>query len=425
MLCSFVLLLMGTALLSCSNDELTKVPDNSLSFTRQAFVLPAGGSVEVTLELNHAADRSFVVPFQVGGSAIEGEDYEIEASHFSFEPGDKTASIVLTSLGSFNTGRQVELSLSSDVEGYELGLIQKTVVPIQAQPVLAGAFNKSQYELKTEVEVGLTLKSGSKSVTYANYEVPFEVAPTSTAVLGTHFEIVGGKQLLTMTKNTSSALATIKFLKKEAGKDKIVLRLADSPYYIQGSGNTTATITITGPTQIEEFVGTWTCQGLTNSKSIQDAADLISRRSDADQLPDNCPATDKITFTNQGNGSLLLDVSELKGDLKNYLRNATCTIAEEKEEELWEESYNLPDKGYVLTMNVSNVNYFFSATEQSERSAQIGFRLLDKGKTLEMRIYQYQPKDFLLLSYQAKASDIYSGKDAMKRGFTLIYKFKK
>ena len=424
-LAHYVLLFTACMVAACSNEEMATVADNSLSFTRPAFILPAGGTVDVTLELNHPATRSLAVPFTVGGTAVEGEDFEMDATQFQFNAGDKTASVQLTSLGSFNNDRQVELLLNDNVEGYELGFIRKTVVPIQAQPVLAGSFNKAQYELKTEVEVALTLKSGSKSVTYANYEVPFEVAPTSTAVLGTHFEIVGGKQVLTMTKNTSSALATIRFLKKEEGKDQIVLRLADSPYFIQGSGNTTTTITISGPTKAAELVGTWTCQGLTNAQAIKEAAQLVSRLSDADVLPDNCPATDKITFTDNGDGTLSLDASALTGDLAKYLRNATYSIAEEKEEELWETNYNLPEKGSVVTMNVSLVNYFFSATEISERSAQVGFRLLDKGKTLEMRIYQYQPKDFLPLSYQAKAADTYSGRDVMKRGFTLIYQFKK
>ena len=52
-------------------------------------------------------------------------------------------------------------------------------------------------------------------------------------------------------------------------------------------------------------------------------------------------------------------------------------------------------------------------------------RLLNNERTLEVRIYQYEPKDFLQLSYQYKATDVYTTGDIMKRGFTLIYRFTK
>ena len=101
------------------------------------------------------------------------------------------------------------------------------------------------------------------------------------------------------------------------------------------------------------------------------------------------------------------------------------TLISEAEENLWETDYNNPEKAYVLTLRAEKVNRFFNATQVNEQPANIDMRLLNNERTLEVRIYQYEPKDFLQLSYQYKATDVYTTGDIMKRGFTLIYRFTK
>src|SRR3712207_7543938 len=120
----------------------------------------------------------------------------------------------------------------------------------------------------------MTLYQGSRKYTSSlqEVEVPVEVAPTSTAQLGKHFEFVDGKSVLTTAKSSSVAKAKIRLLKREAGHDKIVLRLADSRYFNAGAQNR-ATITLAGPTDLKLLAGTWHCKGLSNEAAIRDRSE--------------------------------------------------------------------------------------------------------------------------------------------------------
>lgn len=415
-------------LASCydSSTDVATAPAHSLSFTQPAFFLPSQGSVAVVAKLTQPADRNISVPVNFGGTAEEGVDYTADKKEIDISAGQLADTIYLKSLGTVKR-RQIDLQIAQAPDGYDFGFYRSTSVPIAARPVLTATWDKTSYELKTSVLVEMTLYNDTRKYTYPTtpVHVPLEVDPSSTAVLGTHFEFVGSTEPeLIMANNNSTARATIHLLKKEAGHDKLVLRLKESEYFLAGAENRT-TITLTGSTDVSKMAGTWTLTGLSNTDAIRNAADIVTDESDAANLPSNCPATDKITFRQNADGSLTLDTSGLTGDLTKYLRNATYTMVNEQEEELWETDYNSPEKGSVLTMNASLVNYYFSSTQVSERSANVGFRLLDNNRTLEMRIYQYEPQDFLRRCYERNATSTYNKGDIMKRGFTLIYKFKK
>lgn len=417
------------SLASCydKSTDVDSAPEYSLSFTRAAFFLPSASSVGVIAELTKAADHDITVPVTFGGTAEEGVDYIAGKKEISIKAGQLADTLYLNSLGTVNS-RQIELELASAPSGYEFGFYRKTVVPIAARPILTASWDKTSYELKTSVNISMTLYNGSRKYTYpsATLKVPLEVDSSSTAVFGTHFDFVGSTEPeLTMTHTQNIATATVRLLKREAGHDKLVLRLKESEFFVAGTENRT-TITLAGATDITKMVGTWKLTGgLSNADAIRSAANLVTSASDADNIPSNCPATDKIKFTRNADGSLQLDVSGLTGDLTKYLRNATYTMVSEQEEELWETNYNTPETGTVLTMNASLVNYYFSDTQIRERSANVDFRLLDNNKTLEMRIYQYEPQDFLRRCYEHNATSQYRSGDLMKRGFTLIYKFTK
>ena len=413
--------------LSCSSDaDLPAVAERSISFTQAAFFLPAQDKTSVTIALTKAAESDLTVPFSLTGTAVEGEDYSVAEHAFHIARGETSASVEINSLGSVSKGRQLMMTLDDAPQGYAFGLYRTTRVPIAARPVLTATFDATEYELKTEVEVSMTLYQGSRKYTSSlqAVEVPVEVAPASTALLGKHFEFVNGKSVLTTAKSSSVAKAKIRLLKREAGHDKIVLRLADSRYFNAGAQNR-ATITLAGPTDLKLLAGTWHCKGLSNEAAIRAAANLIKDEEDAANLPKNIGQGDQIVLTTTANGALALDISKLKGDLSRYLRSATLTYSGEGVDKLWETDYNNPAVDNVLTLKASKVNLFFSATETKERGALIDFRLLDKGKTLEMRVYQYEPKDFLTRVYEARKVDVYSSGDLMKRGFTLIYRFTK
>ena len=94
----------------------------------------------------------------------------------------------------------------------------------------------------------------------------------------------------------------------------------------------------------------------------------------------------------------------------------------EEEEYLYEMGDNPPFQS-VLTMEMSEANVNYSVTSTKIRKAQIGFRLLDGGNTLELRVFDYEPTDFLQKTYQYRSTSSAFSKEPMKRDFTLVFKF--
>ena len=94
----------------------------------------------------------------------------------------------------------------------------------------------------------------------------------------------------------------------------------------------------------------------------------------------------------------------------------------EEEEYLYEMGDNPPFES-VLTMEMSEANVNYSVTNISLRKAQVGFRVLDGGNTLELRIFDYEPTDFLQKTYNDRKVSSAFGKEPMKQDFTLVFKF--
>lgn len=113
-------------------------------------------------------------------------------------------------------------------------------------------------DLKSEIVVsmGLTVKGVDYMYKRDEVRVPFEIDPASTAVEGEHYEIVGGGRELVLGIMKATADVTIRFLKKEAGKDKVIIRLVEGGLF-EGGTNASVTVNVNGPTLYEDFVGTW------------------------------------------------------------------------------------------------------------------------------------------------------------------------
>lgn len=413
-------------LTSCSEaNPIMSVGDHSVSFARAAFFLPAQGTGNVVVQLTQPAEHDITIPLILGGTAQEGTDYTVSTHQITIPAGQKSASLTFTSIGSMDY-KQIDLTLGEAPQGYDFGFYRHAVMTIAPRPVLTATWPVQEYNLKTTLAIALELYNGVRKYTYPNspVEVPVEIDASSTAKIGEHFEFTNGKSVLRMTSSDATAKATLRILKKEAGHDKLVLRIAESPYFLAGAQNRVI-INLQGATDPNKLAGTWKLNALSNAAAIRSAAALLTMAQDADNIPVNCLPGDKITLTRRADGRFALDTSLLGGDLAKYLRTTMLTLISEAEENLWETDYNNPEKAYVLTLRAEKVNRFFNATQVNEQPANIDMRLLNNERTLEVRIYQYEPKDFLQLSYQYKATDVYTTGDIMKRGFTLIYRFTK
>lgn len=402
---------------ACSDDD---DEARTVSFKRAVYILSSNQAIEVEIGLSEPAERELVVPFEVFGTAVEGEEYSLSAREFVVAPGENSAKIVITPVDNIYSDRQIRLELGS-VTGYEFGNYRVTLIPVETKEVITTSFMTDTYELKSSLTVSMNLYIGGRSYENPSYPVlvPFEIDPSSTAVLGTHFEIVGGNQQLVMPIGGRSAQVKLKCLKKEAGKDKIVLRMSDNDlHYLAGERNRT-TITIDGPTRFEDMVGTWRMDGFTSLSHVKSSV-LGGDESDLEYLPENNPTTDELIFT--AGATNRMDVSRITGDLARYLCDCDLTSVKEEEEYLYEMGDNPPFLS-VLTMEMSEANVNYSVTSSKIRKAQVGFRLLDGGNTLELRVFDYEPTDFLQKTYQYRSTSSAFSKEPMKQDFTLVFKF--
>ena len=71
----FLLTLLTYGMLSCHDDN---NDDASLSFGRSIYILQANGALEVELRADGAVEEQTVVKFTVGGSAVRGEEPEVQ-----------------------------------------------------------------------------------------------------------------------------------------------------------------------------------------------------------------------------------------------------------------------------------------------------------------------------------------------------------
>lgn len=412
--------MMVGGLVSCSDDD-NNAP--SVSFKRPVYILQSAASVDVEIGLTTPASTDMTIPFIVSGSAVKDEDYKLSAEQFEIKAGESSAAVTVSPLGNTESGREIKLQLT-DVKGYRFGFYNVAVIPVQPRSILTASFDKEDYELATETEVSLSLKNGSSKYTKpsSTVNVPFDFDVSSTAELGTHFEIVGGEQVLAMTSKDTAAKVKLRFLKKEEGKDRIVLRIHENKMFEAGANNR-ATVRIISTNDVADMAGTWVCEGLSNKEQLVAEASYQDFAGDADNVPEDCPATDELKLTLNGNGTLGLDISGISGDLGKYLRTTTLT----KVSEAFETLYELDDEpqALVATMKADKLNVTFSAVSVSERAANVGVRMLDRGQTLELRVYDYEPVDFLTRVYAYRESSIAYSKEPMKQDFTLVYLFRK
>lgn len=426
----WMLVVSFAGFIGCSDDD-AKGPD--ISFRRAYYVLPAMEALNVEVRLSEPATEDLTVAFDVTGTGEEGGDYAISAHEFIVKAGLDTAVVVITPLNNMVEGREICLALRR-VEGYGLGVYKQTVIPIEKKSAFTTSFFPTEYNLYREMEVAARLDIGSKEYTTPSYDItiPFEIDPSSTAVLGTHFEIEGGTQQFLYQKDDYMARVKLKFLKKEEGKDKIVLRLVETDNYMISTTNNRAYVTINGPIGFEDLVGSWKFEEFSSMEYVKSTATMAGDTEGVKHLPENS-SSDVLVFETSG-GKNLIRTGQLTGDLKNYL----CDGAEITVGEIVNEQIYLPTEmrewkllRSVLRTNFSKVNLSFSPTNQNYSPAEVDFRILGDGDILELRIVQYIPTDFLQETYTYYSDPFYSGdvnfdkNYPMKGKFTLSFKFTK
>lgn len=421
MLFLYMMILLTCFVGACSDDD-----DNTptLSFGRSIYILKATDSLAVEVISSIPVTETVTIPFDIAGSAILDEDFTIRKDAFTLEPGQTMDTIWVTPKDNVVSRREIRLALK-EVPGFQLWNNRVTMIPVETKVVFTSSFQEAKYDLKNEVIVKMELMVGKDLYFIVNTEeirVPFEIDPASTAVLNEHYEIVGGKQELLMTgKYKSTADVTLRFLKYEEGKDKVIMRLKEGGLFERGNYSAT-TITVSGPTTFRALAGTWAFSEFTGESFIRRMAGYVDAK-DCDNLPLDYRSTDIIQFI--AGASNTLNIDQVQGDLTKYLRNCDVTFLNESPWRLYDQT-GFPTRD-VITLELSKANVNYSATNISERKVIIGVRLLDKGKSMELRVVDYEPTDFLTASYYDAMHPWYGDPDEypMKDTYPLVYLFKK
>ena len=413
----FSLLVSLSLLWACSDDD-DKGP--TLSFGRPIYILKAVDSLAVEVMVSEPVTEVVRVPFTVEGSAVEGEDYTLSAREFTIQPGQMIDTIHVKPKENVVGRREIRLSLQ-EVPGYRLWNNRWAMIPVETKDLFTGSFTQTSMDLKNEIVVSAGMKVAGEDYMYKREElrVPFEIDPESTAVEGEHYEIVGGGRELYMGVMKATADVTVRFLKKEEGKDKVLLRLVEEGRFEAGT-NGFVVINVNGPTRYEEFVGTWTSPDLISVDFIKSM--VWGHPNDCDNLPLNNPATDKIVF----GAANTLNVDGVYGDLAKYLRNCDVIYKGEEPEQLWDQdAYGI--KRDVVTLELSKANVNYSAANVTERPAIVLVRLLSKGKVLEFRVVDYEPTDFLTGTYKDQMNPGWGDPPQypMRELYPLVFRFTK
>ena len=401
----YLLFVMCTVVFTaCSSDDDNKSEIPQLNFEKSNYTL-ASKTVDIKLIADAPAAGTISVPVSFSGAATETTDFTASANAFTFKAGETEAVITLTRVegSAGDENKTLTVNLGNAPAGYNIGVMSYTTVTLLSKNGIIMSFEdeKGILTLTTSYSAALTSMSGSTYKATDDLSLNVEVDPSSTAVEGVHFDFVDGKKYVTIAKGKNKGTVSLKFLKKEKGKDKLVLRLSDRDGFAYGN-NPAMTITIQGAYNLE---GTWAFKKVSNLSYWENSMGV-----DVSNFPTGTSA-DQITFTGNSYTEYTF-IPQLSGSLKNYfgLTERTVKFKAEEVKELYEENLTAmrsrPINVSVYTF--PNINEKFSATDPNIREAVVSFRTItvDGEEILECTIDDFIPTDFLIDAWEAFIKDL-------------------
>ncbi len=370
LLALFLAVCQGAVFTSCKDDPEDQggVPP-TISVEKSHYNL-ATGSVDIVVKADVAPETNISVPVRCAGKAVEGTDYTLSAKQFVLKKGETSATITITRIEENIGENNVDLTINLEKgEGYNLGLTNYAEVTLLSKNGYIISFSNPSAKLTNEDSYFITLSNMTGNPYRPAAEETFDIevdTENSTAVEGVNFSFPNGKTVKVPAKKSEGSF-TVKVLKAEEGKDKLVLRIADKAGYGFGA-NPTMTVTVAGA---DNFTGTWAFKEITNLSLFSDYMEDISKApkgSSEDHITFNGNNTDGYSFT-----------PDFKGDFKNYFGTG-----ERKIKYLGEVGKNFQEimASYGRNIKVSQfsipgINVKFSAKASEVRDAKVCFRLIE------------------------------------------------
>ena len=369
---------------SCSDNE--QVSSNVIGVTTPKYSLTnkVGASLSVSIKALKPVDADVDVPVVFNG-AEEGVDFSASEKVFHLKKGETEAQITITRLRVERTKNM--LMVLQTPSNARLGIMSYSQIDLVGANVYSFETSSDVLTLKKSYNIELRSDVGARFSFNDTTRISLEVDAASTAVEGEHFKFENGAKQAVFVPGSSTGTVTLEFLKLEAGKDNIILKVADSEGMIAGS-NPSISIKIVGATS---FSGTWAFKEVSNYQWLRD-----NIGGDTKVLFDGTAANDYFTFTASGKNYTF--TPHFTGGLQNYFTAAGTATEAGKSREYFQELASGRPPRYELSMfKFDNINAAFSATDKDLKTIRVGFRLILDSKTkqelLEMTINDYAPTE--------------------------------
>ena len=369
---------------SCSDNE--QVSSNVIGVTTPKYSLTnkVGASLNVSIKALKPVDADVDVPVVFNG-AEEGVDFSASEKVFHLKKGETETQITITRLRVERTKNM--LMVLQTPSNARLGIMSYSQIDLVGANVYTFETSSDVLTLKKSYNIELRSDVGARFSFNDTTRISLEVDAASTAVEGEHFKFENGAKQAVFAPGSSTGTVTLEFLKLEAGKDNIILKVADSEGMIAGS-NPSISIKIVGATS---FSGTWAFKEVSNYQWLRD-----NIGGDTKVLFDGTTANDYFTFTASGKNYIF--TPHFTGGLQNYFTAAGTAIEAGKSREYFQELASGRPPRYELSMfKFDNINAAFSATDKDLKTIRVGFRLILDSKTkqelLEMTINDYAPTE--------------------------------
>jgi len=374
----FFLMVASLLLFACEKDKPAEVLP-TMSFADATFNVPKGCLQPIKLRLDEPVAVDTRVPLTFAGTAVKGTDYTVDAEYIDILAGEKEGQVVLTVKYDITASKQIEISITAPIVGYEFGRFSKAVVTTTMEQTTIFSFVQPKADISgdyAEFSVNLFDQQGK------NFNVPdvtniaLSVSSASTATEGVHFRFRDNKKQAGFLKNKNIGTFTVEVIKYEEGKNTIILECGETNGYFPGA---VPQIAITIPKRMNErLVGEW--KGLDFYKLDDFAAAWGLTEQQKAALP-TCTSSDVLNF--KADKSFTISST---GKLNNYFRNTTWEI--DGSDMIVLGMAFPPEKHVAPRCKLGQVNFLFSATGEQLKAAKINLFITSSNEHEEILVLQ-------------------------------------
>lgn len=384
---------------ACDKDDVSP----EITFEYGDYILDFDDTLEVVAVLNVAPLDDMEVSFTVDGDAIEGEEFTISDKKFVFKKGEKKSVVKLVHRKSYKSLNNIILNIEQ-LSDYKFGNYKTTFISVEQSKKIKYSFIQKKYDLARTVEVEMEIKDklGHSLGNKEDIHIPFKFDEESAAKEGVNFVVLGmedGKKEFVFPAGKYKAKIKLKVIEFSDTDNsfKIIPDVGGEGY--MGGRYKYCNISIV-PNISQRMVGKWVGSSFDTEDYLKDMVQW-SAPHDADNLPKNISLDDKLEFVFAGKDKLKLNV-DLKGDLKDYLRNCDMQFTEDVKTNYEGTGGGMapPDMYTCEQHSMSVANIAFASDVINEREVKISFniRMVGGKEVLDMIIYQYAPEHFLIES---------------------------